>query len=252
MADGDTGLSRRSVMKAAGAALGAGYASQALAGAAGRTRAMPPGFLWGTAISAYQSEGNNTNSDSWITENIKPTLFKERSGDACDSYHRYAEDIAIAAKLGFNCYRFGIEWARIEPSEGCFSNAELDHYAKVLETCRAHGLKPIVTFSHFTTPLWFAMRGGFEVMDSPDLFAHYCGKAAEHLGGLMKQEEHAHELDLASGKSDLAAWAKSDALTTPRPCARPIGGWRISRSSSPPPRRISRACRARTSCTCTT
>ncbi|MGN6819774.1 MAG: glycoside hydrolase family 1 protein [Sphingomonas sp.] len=177
-------LTRRTVV--AGAALGLGYAAATSAGAApARTRALPPDFLWGTAISAHQSEGNNVNSDAWLMENLKPTIFKDRSGDACDSYHHYAEDIAIAAGLGFNCYRLGIEWARIEPNEGHFSNAELDHYARVLEACRAHGLKPIVTFNHFTTPLWFAMRGGFEVADSPDLFARYCGKAAAHLGGLM-------------------------------------------------------------------
>ena len=176
-------ISRRSVV-AAGAALSLGAAR-------GGKRApddaykLPSDFLWGTAISAHQSEGNNTNSDSWIRENVKPTVFKDRSGDACDSYHRYAEDIAIAAKLGFNCYRFGIEWARIEPSEGAFSNAELDHYAQVLEACRARGLKPVVTFNHFTTPIWFAARGGFEEADAPDLFARFCGKAAVHLGGLM-------------------------------------------------------------------
>ena len=176
--------SRRSVIAAAAAlSVGAGRSRNSKAVAA--TSLFPGDFLWGTAISAYQSEGNNTNSDAWVRENVKPTLFKERSGDACDSYHRYAEDIAIAAKLGFNCYRLGIEWARIEPSEGAFSNAELDHYAQVLQACRAHGLKPVVTFNHFTTPIWFAARGGFEEADSPDLFARYCGKAAEHLGGLM-------------------------------------------------------------------
>ena len=175
------GLSRRAVL--AGAAVGAGAAHAAVL----RKPAyqMPAGFLWGTAISAYQSEGNNTNSDAWVSENVRPTLFKERSGDACDSYHRYDEDMALAARLGFNCYRFGIEWARIEPSEGAFSNAELDHYARMLEACRAHGLKPIVTFNHFTTPIWFAGRGGFEEADSPDLFARYCSTAADHLGGLM-------------------------------------------------------------------
>jgi beta-glucosidase len=176
-----TNISRRDVIVGATALSTASHAGAA----ARKPRVLPKDFLWGTAISAHQSEGNNTNSDSWLRENIKPTMYKDRSGDACDSYHRYAEDIAIAAQLGFNCYRLGIEWARIEPSEGKFSNAELDHYAKVLETCRKHGLKPIVTFNHFTTPLWFAERGCFEVADSPDLFARFCGKAAEHLGGLM-------------------------------------------------------------------
>ncbi len=84
-----------------------------------------------------------------------------------------------------NCYRLGIEWARIEPSEGHFSNAELDHYARVLTACRARGLAPVVTLSHFTVPLWFAKRGGFEVADAPQLFARYCAKVAERLGGLM-------------------------------------------------------------------
>jgi beta-glucosidase len=182
------GVSRRQVLAGAGAALGAEALlalPPASAAAAARRRSAPPGFLWGTAISAYQSEGNNINSDAWLMENIQPTQFRERSGDACDSYHRYAEDIEIAARLGFNCYRLGIEWARIEPSEGHFSNAELDHYARVLETCRAHGLRPVVTFNHFTTPLWFSARGGFEAADSPDLFARYCRTAADHLGGLM-------------------------------------------------------------------
>jgi beta-glucosidase len=177
-------ISRRGVI-AAGAALTLGAANRTASAATPNRVRFPKDFLWGTAISAHQSEGNNTNNDAWIRENVKPTLFKERSGDACDSYHRYAEDIAIAAKLGFNCYRLGIEWSRIEPSEGQFSNAELDHYAKVLETCRTHGLKPVVTFNHFTTPIWFAARGGFDEPDSPDLFARYCAKTTERLGGLM-------------------------------------------------------------------
>jgi beta-glucosidase len=118
-------------------------------------------------------------------ENLQPSMFKERSGDACDSYHRYEEDFALAASLGFNTYRLGVEWARIEPSEGHFSQAELDHYARMLEACRRHGLRPIVTLNHFTTPLWFAMRGGFEIADAPALFARYCRKVAEQLGGLM-------------------------------------------------------------------
>jgi beta-glucosidase len=179
-------LSRRELLAGTGAAIGADlFLTSPAAASVARRRHAPPGFLWGTAISAYQSEGNNSNSDAWLMENIQPTLYHERSGDGCDSYHRFAEDIAIAARLGFNANRMGIEWARIEPSEGQFSHAELDHYARVLETCRAYGLRPIVTFNHFTTPIWFSARGGFEVEDSPDLFARYCRRAADHLGGLM-------------------------------------------------------------------
>ncbi len=148
-------------------------------------RPAPQGFLWGTAISAHQSEGNNFNSDAWLCENIAPTVFAEPSRDACDSYHRYGEDIAIAAGLGFNCHRFGIEWARIEPEEGKFSTAALDHYRRVLEACHAKGLAPMITFNHFTVPRWFAARGGFEVGDAADLFARFAGKATAHFGDLI-------------------------------------------------------------------
>ncbi len=145
-------------------------------------RMMPKGFLWGAAISAHQSEGNDVNSDSWLLENLPETVYKEPSGDGCDSYHLYEQDFAIARSIGLNCYRFGIEWARIEPEPGRFAQAELDHYVRVLASCRTHGLLPIVTYNHFTVPLWFAMRGGWEMPDSADLFARFCEHATRSLG----------------------------------------------------------------------
>lgn len=177
-------IDRRTMMAAVGAAALPATAA-ARSARTQRRRPAPKGFLWGTAISAHQSEGNNTNSDTWLLENLTPTVYKDRSGDACDSYHRYAEDIALNAALGFNCYRFGIEWARIEPSPGKFSNAELDHYARVLETCHAHGQTPVVTFNHFSAPLWFSVRGGWQQPDAPDLFARYCETVTQRLGHLM-------------------------------------------------------------------
>jgi beta-glucosidase len=89
--------------------------------------AAPPRFMWGAATSGHQIEGNNLNSDCWLLENVKPSIYKERSGDACDSYHRYEEDISLLKSFGFDSYRFSIEWSRIEPTPGQFSNAELDH-----------------------------------------------------------------------------------------------------------------------------
>ena len=161
---------------AAATALGAAPARAAPA------RAMPKGFLWGAAISAHQSEGNDVNSDSWLLENLPATVYKDPSGDACDSYHRYEQDFAIAEAIGLNCYRFGIEWARIEPEPGAFSQAELDHYKRVLAACRAHGLLPILSYNHFTVPRWFAQAGGWEVADSADLFARYCERVTRALG----------------------------------------------------------------------
>ena len=115
---------------------------------------FPAGFLWGTATAAHQVEGNNLNNDSWLMEHLPGTIYAEPSGDACDHYHRYAGDIALLAELGFNLYRFSIEWARVEPEEGEFSSAELDHYRRMLAACHEHHITPLVTFHHFTTPRW--------------------------------------------------------------------------------------------------
>lgn len=166
-----------------------------MAGAAVHARRVPKDFLWGTAISAHQSEGNNVSSDMWLNEHVPGTLFREPSGDACDSYNRFGEDIRIAASLGLNCHRFGIEWARIEPEQGAFSIAQLDHYKRVLEACHAHGMKPMVTFSHFTTPRWFAARGGFEADGAPDLFARFSRMAATHFGSLLSAATTFNEIN---------------------------------------------------------
>ncbi len=159
-------------------------------------RAAPPGFLWGTAISAHQSEGNNVGADAWLCENVPHTLYREPSRDACDSFNRFAEDIAIAADLGFNCHRFGIEWARIKPEPGKFSNAELDRCRRQLDACHARGLAPMVTFNHFTTPRWFAARGGFEVADGADLFARFAEKATARLGDLISYASTFNEANI--------------------------------------------------------
>lgn len=76
---------------------------------------MERNFLIGAATAAHQVEGNNIHSDYWVMEHLKHSDFAEPSGAACDHDHRYEEDIALLAKSGCNAYRFGIEWARIEP-----------------------------------------------------------------------------------------------------------------------------------------
>jgi len=146
---------------------------------------FPKGFLWGTATAAHQVEGGNTASDLWLMEWMKESLFAEPSADACDHYHLYPQDIAVLKGLGFNTYRFSIEWARIEPEEGFFSKAALDHYRRMIATCHALGVTPMVTFHHFTAPLWFTRDGGWETSRSVDRFARYCEKAGAALGDLL-------------------------------------------------------------------
>lgn len=145
----------------------------------------PTNFLWGAGTAAHQVEGNNTNSDMWLIESLPESGFAERSGIACDHFRRYKHDIRLLSRLGFNTFRFSIEWARVEPSPGQFSIDALQHYRSVLEACKAQGLQTVVTLFHFTAPLWLAKRGGFTNPEVPDFFARYAAKVAEHCGDLI-------------------------------------------------------------------
>lgn len=147
---------------------------------------FPDGFRWGTATAAHQVEGNNVNNDWWAWEHRDGSCCVEPSGDACDQYHLYPADLRLAAALGFDSYRFSIEWSRIEPEEGCFSMAALDHYRRVCAACIAVGLEPVVTFHHFTTPRW-AVRDGGGWHDSRivDRFGRFVEVAVDHLGDLI-------------------------------------------------------------------
>lgn len=146
---------------------------------------FPADFWWGTATAAHQVEGNNVNSDTWLLEHVPGTPYAEPSGDACDHYHRYPADIGLLAELGFNTYRFSIEWARIEPEEGEFSAAALEHYRRMLLACYEHGIRPMVTFHHFSSPLWLLRAGGWESAATPEKFARYCAVATRYLGDLI-------------------------------------------------------------------
>jgi beta-glucosidase len=171
-------IDRRTLLVAAGATL----AMPALARTPGNAK-FPKGFLWGAATAGHQVEGNNVNSDLWLLENIKPTVFTEPSGDAVNSFDLWRTDLDLVKSLGLNSYRFSLEWARIEPEPGAFSIAMLDHYKAMIDGCHARGLTPMVTFNHFTSPRWFAAAGGWTNPQAPDLFARFCDRAARHLAG---------------------------------------------------------------------
>ncbi len=134
---------------------------------------FPPGFLWGASTSAHQTEGNNTASDLWAIENQAGSPMPERSGDACDSLHRWPEDLDLVAELGLNAYRFGIEWARVEPAPGLISLAMLGHYHRMITGCLDRSITPVVTLHHFTSPLWFRSAGGWTSARAPELFGNY-------------------------------------------------------------------------------
>ncbi len=146
---------------------------------------FPPGFAWGVAGSAHQIEGGNTNNDWWQFEHAPGSRCADSSGDACDSYHRWTDDLDLVAGMGLDSYRFSLEWSRIEPAEGEFSVAALEHYRRICTGCHERGIVPVVTFHHFTVPTWLAVRGGFEAPDAPDRFGRFVERAGEHLGDLI-------------------------------------------------------------------
>ncbi len=145
--------------------------------------AFPRGFIWGAATSGHQIEGNNTNADSWVLENITPTIYAQSSGDACNSFELWRADLDLVKAIGLNTYRFSLEWPRIEPAQGQFSHAMIDHYKAIIDGCHERGLTPVVTFNHYTTPIWFAAQGGWTNPQAPALFARFCEKAAHALAG---------------------------------------------------------------------
>lgn len=142
-----------------------------------------PDFFIGAATAAHQVEGNNIYSDCWALEHIPHTAYAEPSGMACDHYHRYEEDIALMAQAGLNAYRFSIEWARIEPEEGQFDGEEIEHYRRVIRCCKAHGIEPMATLFHFSSPAWLIAKGGWEREGVVDDFVRYVRYVMERLGG---------------------------------------------------------------------
>ena len=151
---------------------------------------FPEGFVWGAAAAAHQIEGGNWNNDWWMFEHKEGTPCIEPSGDCCDSYHRYADDIALVRDLGLDSYRFSIEWSRIEPEDGEFSRAALDYYRRMLAACHEQGVKPAVTFNHFSNPRWIANNGGWENAEIVDQFGRFCERTVAHLGDLIFIGEH--------------------------------------------------------------
>lgn len=142
---------------------------------------FPKGFMWGAATASYQVEGGIINTD-WSKAAEEGRV--PYCGIACDHYNRFESDFDIAKSLGHNAHRFSVEWARIEPEAEKFNDEAITHYRNVLKALHARGMKPYITLWHFTLPLWFSERGGFEQKESPEIFARYCAYVVSKLGDL--------------------------------------------------------------------
>lgn len=129
---------------------------------------FPDEFLWGTAASAYQTEGGNFNTDWFrmeMEDHRRPAnkrRMREPCGMASDHWHRYAEDFDLAQAMGIQVHRLSIEWSRVMPREDVTDRAALEHYRQMMQALKERGIKVMLCLHHFTIPLWIQAQGGFE------------------------------------------------------------------------------------------
>ncbi len=154
---------------------------------------VAPGFLLGVATSAHQIEGGNQNDwTDWEmgrypdgTHHIKGGASASR---AADSWNLWRKDVVAATQLGANVYRLGIEWSRLEPTEGAWDLKAVARYREMLLALRSaegHPIQPMLNLYHFTLPRWLAARGGWEWAGAPEAFAAFAARAAGVFGDLV-------------------------------------------------------------------
>jgi len=150
---------------------------------------FPHGFLWGTATSSHQVEGDDANTDWWAFERVPGNIHDGSNADrACEWWRgRAEEDLDRAAELGTNAIRISLSWARLEPEDGRFDHASFDRYRQLLAHARARGLSPCVTLHHFTLPRWLVRDGGLLGKKLVPRFARFCARAGTELGAHVER-----------------------------------------------------------------
>jgi beta-glucosidase len=155
---------------------------------------FPDGFLWGAATAAYQIEGaadaDGKGPSIWDTFSHTPgKTYHGDTGDvACDSYHRYPEDIALLKRVGARAYRLSLSWPRIQPSgRGAAHGKGLDYYNRVIDALLEAGVQPAVTLYHWDLPQALQDAGGWANRDIADWFGEFAGIAGEAFGDRVPQ-----------------------------------------------------------------
>eukprot|EP00095_Tigriopus_kingsejongensis_P005520 maker-scaffold282_size228295-snap-gene-0.16 protein:Tk05520 transcript:maker-scaffold282_size228295-snap-gene-0.16-mRNA-1 annotation:"hypothetical protein DAPPUDRAFT_243998" len=154
---------------------------------------FPEGFKWGAATSAYQVEGG------WDADGKGPSIwdtfvhqgghvFQNQTGDvACDSYHKYAEDVQLIKNLGLTDYRFSISWSRVLPNgTGQPNPAGIDYYNRLIDELLAHDIQPAVTLYHWDLPQALEDRGGWLNPEVADWFEEYARLCFQEFGDRVK------------------------------------------------------------------
>lgn len=160
--------------------------AQTLAPAAAEPLRFPPGFLWGTATSSHQVEGNNRNNQWWVWEQQGRCWNGDVSGDACGWWQNAEQDLDRAQALGTNAHRMSVEWSRIEPVEGRWDVSAIRRYREILQGIKDRGMTPMVTLHHFTNPLWLEAQGAWLSPATPQKFGRFVERVVGELGDLCE------------------------------------------------------------------
>lgn len=150
---------------------------------------FPKDFLWGASTSAYQVEGaNHEDGKGPSVQDIKKVPEGTSELGVCaDQYHRYKEDIALMAEMGFKVYRFSIAWTRILPAgTGEVNPKGVGYYNNVINECLKYNIEPLVTMYHFDLPAVLAEKGGWSNRDCVDAFVEFARVLFENYGDRVK------------------------------------------------------------------
>lgn len=150
---------------------------------------FPESFLWGASTSAYQVEGANlTDGKGPSCQDVKTVPAGTSELDVCaDQYHRYKEDIALMAEMGFKTYRFSVSWSRILPEgTGAVNPKGIEYYNNLINECLRYGIEPLVTMFHFDMPAALDKRGSWGNRESVDWFVNFARVLFENFGDRVK------------------------------------------------------------------
>lgn len=150
---------------------------------------FPDGFRWGSATSSFQIEGapiaEGKSLSIWdVFCRQEGAIADGSNGDqACDHYHRYADDVDLIRRLGLDTYRFSISWPRVVPDgRGKTNQAGLDFYDRLVDALLAAGIDPLPTLYHWDLPNSLQDEGGWVARSTAEAFADYASVVIERLG----------------------------------------------------------------------
>lgn len=146
---------------------------------------FPEGFLLGVSSAATQIEGGYTDH-SWNDWYDRGHIHDSSDpGVADDHWNRWREDTDLMASLGIRAARFGVEWSRLVPEEGRPDPTAIERYREEIAYMREKGVDPLLTIHHFTNPMWFENRGGFERKENLHFFLEFTELVVKSFGDLV-------------------------------------------------------------------